>query len=96
MIPNARDWVRLRCALVLFRANPAYLLGSESIVCALRGGEARFSAHYYTPHKQLFKALEYWRKVRHFGECRDDGKIINTRFLTQCLDLISNQNCRSG
>ena len=27
-------------------------------MCALRGGGVRFSPHYYTPRKQLFKALE--------------------------------------
>jgi selenocysteine lyase/cysteine desulfurase len=33
-------------------------LGNENIMCALRGGGVRFSPHYYTPRKQLFKALE--------------------------------------
>jgi selenocysteine lyase/cysteine desulfurase len=33
-------------------------LGNENVICALRGGGVRFSPHYYTPRKQLFKALE--------------------------------------
>jgi selenocysteine lyase/cysteine desulfurase len=33
------------------------LLGQHNVACALRGGGIRFSPHFYTPRKQLFKAL---------------------------------------
>jgi len=34
------------------------MLGTENVFCALRGGGIRFSPHFYTPRKRLFKALE--------------------------------------
>ena len=34
------------------------MLGRENVFCALRGGGIRFSPHFYTPRKRLFKALE--------------------------------------
>ena len=34
------------------------MLGKENVFCALRGGGIRFSPHFYTPRKRLFKALE--------------------------------------
>jgi selenocysteine lyase/cysteine desulfurase len=34
------------------------LLSQENVACALRGGGIRFSPHFYTPRKKLFKALE--------------------------------------
>jgi selenocysteine lyase/cysteine desulfurase len=34
------------------------MLTQENIACALRGGGIRFSPHFYTPRKKLFKALE--------------------------------------
>ena len=33
-------------------------LGMQHVFCALRGGGIRFSPHFYTPRKHLFKALE--------------------------------------
>jgi cysteine desulfurase/selenocysteine lyase len=33
-------------------------LTRENVACALRGGGIRFSPHFYTPRKKLFKALE--------------------------------------
>ncbi|MDX2456994.1 MAG: aminotransferase class V-fold PLP-dependent enzyme [Gammaproteobacteria bacterium] len=33
-------------------------LTQENVACALRGGGIRFSPHFYTPRKKLFKALE--------------------------------------
>ena len=33
-------------------------LTRENVACALRGGGVRFSPHFYTPRKKLFKALE--------------------------------------
>lgn len=33
-------------------------LARENVICALRGGGIRFSPHFYTPRKKLFKALE--------------------------------------
>jgi cysteine desulfurase/selenocysteine lyase len=34
------------------------MLAKENVFCALRGGGIRFSPHFYTPRKRLFKALE--------------------------------------
>jgi hypothetical protein len=34
------------------------MLTQENVACALRGGGIRFSPHFYTPRKKLFKALE--------------------------------------
>jgi len=34
------------------------MLTGELVACALRGGGVRFSPHFYTPRKQLFRALE--------------------------------------
>ena len=34
------------------------MLTGRDVICALRGGGVRFSPHFYTPRKQLFKALE--------------------------------------
>lgn len=34
-------------------------LWQQGIVCALRGGGVRFSPHFYTPQKQIHRALEY-------------------------------------
>ena len=34
------------------------MLRMENVFCALRGGGIRFSPHFYTPRKRLFKALE--------------------------------------
>jgi cysteine desulfurase/selenocysteine lyase len=34
------------------------LLNRENVACALRGGGIRFSPHFYTPRKKLFRALE--------------------------------------
>jgi len=34
------------------------MLVKENVFCALRGGGIRFSPHFYTPRKRLFKALE--------------------------------------
>ena len=34
------------------------MLGGQHVACALRGGGIRFSPHFYTPRKKLFKALE--------------------------------------
>lgn len=50
--------------IVTFRPlteSPASLfdmLTQEHVACALRGGGIRFSPHFYTPRKKLFKALE--------------------------------------
>jgi selenocysteine lyase/cysteine desulfurase len=35
-----------------------HMLTGENVACALRGGGVRFSPHFYTPRKQLFRALE--------------------------------------
>jgi selenocysteine lyase/cysteine desulfurase len=49
--------------IVTFRPlteTPASLydtLTQENVACALRGGGIRFSPHFYTPRKKLFKAL---------------------------------------
>lgn len=34
------------------------MLTGQHVACALRGGGVRFSPHFYTPRKKLFKALE--------------------------------------
>ena len=34
------------------------MLTQQQVACALRGGGIRFSPHFYTPRKKLFKALE--------------------------------------
>jgi len=34
------------------------MLTGERVACALRGGGVRFSPHFYTPRRQLFRALE--------------------------------------
>ncbi len=35
-----------------------HMLSRENVACALRGGGVRLSPHFYTPRKQLFRALE--------------------------------------
>ena len=35
-----------------------HMLTAENVACALRGGGVRYSPHFYTPRKQLFRALE--------------------------------------
>jgi len=59
--PDAED---RHAGIVTFRSltespeSQYELLNRESIACALRGGGIRFSPHFYTPRKKLFRALE--------------------------------------